>query len=291
MKNTRILAVMLFLGVLLLSGCDQFFGEPVSVAIKIDDKIYEVAASGTPDYYVGGLEVKFLVDGGNENIGYEIDYGDGESEQSGSIPETGRHTFVHIYKSQGAFTVIVTSGTQRTQVQVTVLNNEPILYTDYIHTARFERGQLMKFAFVYRIKGCDNGTPQAYSGIYDPDMEIGDSVQFKMTITGPDRNGDMGEYTQFDYNGNVLNGDWLSPETLVYIEVGTTTADTIIPPPFGEATIEQTEPKGCVPDYPDEGNDLPITGTVYITCEYKDSMMLVPLVTNWAENYWGLGCQ
>jgi plastocyanin len=84
-----------------VGACDTSLEEPSSIDVSLVANLTTVATGDTVTFEVNGR-------GGNL-VGFEIEYGDGESDQlATSGAQTARTTFRHAYETAGSYTALVT---------------------------------------------------------------------------------------------------------------------------------------------------------------------------------------
>jgi len=181
----KYLTVLLIVLTLFLGGCTWWQTTP-------DLIVAANPTQGHPSAVDGGLLVTFRCSGGTGE--YTLDPGDG----TGLLPAISTESFDYPYSIAGTYAAVITSGGQSKTITIEVTNHAPVVYVPFTVNPTYCDWMGKKLYDVrYQEHGCDAGTgaPLWAYGAYDPD---GDSLTYKWTVTGPDKDGEIVEYSVFD---------------------------------------------------------------------------------------------
>ncbi len=217
----RIIPILILL-LLALTGCTALWQPPGSTSITF-----------AVDTHVGhpgpnGFIVTFTVTGAS---GMKIlDPGD-----SSPVVEFTGSTIQHAYTGIGKYEATIRAGGESKRFTIVTVNKSPIVYEPF-STSAFDWMDKIVLDARYQEHGCHNGTPIMKTGVYDPD---GDTiVAYEWHIVGPDKNGNIVEYSVFDSERNNI-ADKKTPDGVIVFFPGWT--QNTPPYPF-MAPMSSTQP-------------------------------------------------
>jgi hypothetical protein len=188
-KGTWVLAAIALL--IALAGCDVWLAVPLVV-----DPINQSVAV---DEAAGGATASWILSGKGPCT---VEYGDGTASTLDLLAEQ-MQAISHLYRYIGTYAVQFTYGRTVTLAEVTVTCTMPKIAVPFYLNPLVDKGQRITFNFTRRSVGCDNGTPQYFSGI-EPgsgDTEFRVTGYFKTDLI-----------SLFDSSGANVQGEWIPLE-------------------------------------------------------------------------------
>jgi len=289
----RLLLVFLILVLAGIFGCDSLFTGPVTplqVKLYVNGQLWTGGdkVESRPDYSEGEIMVTIEAMGGDPNAKYRCEYMDGTVARENwfQSDEPPSATSIKVNVDQ---TVTIRSG-QAVPVsyEFTIINNAPVVLSPWLSSVKPEMGAHLRVIAEYSQWGtCPTIEDPTFTGVYDADYEYGDTLTYRLRITGP-KKGSLEDFIQYRlYNDlpganeyEILTDQWLPIETQTHFFVG---YDGVAP---GIGAL------GCYPD-PDEpfnqDNPWPSGKNLCIEIWAKDSMG----ETTYGKFYWEIwvgGC-
>jgi len=224
-KRFGALSVLLLIG--LLWGCDSFLPQvdPLVVILWVNgqqwtggDKI-----EARPNYDRMAVMVTAQVAGGDPNSRYRIEYADGTTAREEWFDDA---VTVELRVNQ-TFTIRDGRATP-VSYRLVIINNVPVVLSPWLSDVQPEMGAHLRVDVAYHQWGtCPTIQEPYYTGVYDADEEFGDSLSYRLRITGPKKASweDMIQYRLYDdlpgtNEYTILTDQWLPVETQTHFFVG-----------------------------------------------------------------------
>jgi len=229
MRLRRILPLFVACALLIgVFGCDIFTGvsvTPLQVTLYVNEQVWAggLQVEARPDYSIPAVVLRFDVTGGDSDARYRVEYVTGVTGREEWFDASAT---IRVTTSQ---TITIRSGRATPVIyELTVINNAPYLYSAWISDVQPEMGALLRIMVEYHDPNtCPSVAAEQITGAYDEDSALGDTLTYRLRITGP-KKGSWQNFVQYRlYNDlpgtneyEILTDQWLPVETQTYFFVG-----------------------------------------------------------------------
>lgn len=308
MRPRHTLPLLLLTLLIGLSGCEFFTGDPATalqVTLYVNGQLWTppnpndpLTIETRPDYSIKAVTLRFDVIGGDPRARYRVEYVDGVAGREEWFDASAT---IQVSTSQE---ITVRSGVAKPIVyDLVIVNHAPVLYSVWISDATPEMGAHLRVMVEYHDPNtCPSVAVEQITGAYDEDSEHGDTLTYRLRITGPKKGSweDSVVYQRYeDLPGAstyvILSDEWLPIETQTHTWVGydgVAPGVGVLSAASSRNVFADIVARGCYPD-PDEPYNAedpwPSGKNLRIEKWVMDSMGAVSYGKDYFEIYVG-GC-